>query len=147
MKRLTLFLALMIGTMLLLAISPAYAGEVPSRRPDLPGDTKIRFGQTKAFPDSGVSLTFEDVVEDSRCPVGAVCPHDGAVEISLLVEYEAKIEPHSVRLRLPAPNRQILQNGKVVSLSAVYPHPVLGSTIPLDDYFATIAVTPRIAWE
>jgi hypothetical protein len=147
MKRLTLFVSTMIISVLLLAITPVFAGEVPPLRTTTARGTELEFGQTKDFLEAGVSLTFDSLVEDSRCPIKAVCFWEGAVEISLSVDFLGKMDGQSVRLRLPAKNRVELENGSSITLTAVNPHPVLGSTIPLEDYSATIVVTPGGTWD
>lgn len=86
MKRSHRILTLMISSVLLLAINPVVAAGKPL--PVLRG-TKIAFGQTKEFPEAGITVTFEDVVEDSRCPTGAMCIWEGAVVVSFFVEHES----------------------------------------------------------
>ena len=106
----------------------------------------LRVGQTAALGGGfGVSLTFEAVREDSRCPVGVSCIWAGDAVVAITVDDTAG---GTKTLELHTNGRFVTEaalDGHVVRLVALSPTPRQGSTIPVDEYEATLVVTRRAA--
>lgn len=48
----------------------------------------LKLGQTTLFQDSDLHMTFEEVKEDSRCPVGAICASAGTATVAVRLVYD-----------------------------------------------------------
>lgn len=104
----------------------------------------LRIGQKLASPSlvSGLAIDFVEVVEDSRCPVGAECPNPGTATVRVKTT-SGVLDTGETTLVLGAEQTEptIKKLGK---FSAVFvslePVPVEGETIDPDDYVATLAV-------
>lgn len=104
----------------------------------------LRIGQKLASPSlvSGLAIDFVEVVEDSRCPVGAECPNPGTATVRIKTT-SGVLDTGETTLVLGAEQTEptIKKLGK---FSAVFvslePVPVEGETIDPDDYVATLAV-------
>ena len=102
-------------------------------------DFELRPGQTITITGTGSRVTFEAVVEDSRCPAGVQCIWAGNARVTLrvgpagqdtTVSLNTGLEPHAVVL------------GKLrLELKAVTPGPQPGATIPPDTYRVTLRAT------
>jgi hypothetical protein len=55
--------------------------------PALGREFKLAVGQTVSIVEEGISVTFDGVSEDSRCPTGAMCIWEGRVvcDVSLVI--------------------------------------------------------------
>lgn len=49
---------------------------------------EIGFGKNAIIEDAGVTVHFQEVLSDSRCPRGVQCIWEGAVAVELLVNLE-----------------------------------------------------------
>lgn len=95
-----------------------------------------------------LSLLFDNVIEDSRCPTGAQCITNGEVKVALKYWYKNETLTDTLALPgLPDPNNPpsdtaIFKNYRII-LQAVNPHPSLGDVLPfpLDAYTLDILVT------
>ena len=104
----------------------------------------LRIGQKLASPSlvSGLAIDFVEVVEDSRCPVGAECPNPGTATVRIKTT-SGVLDTGETTLVLGVGQTEptIKKLGK---FSAVFvslePVPTEGETIDPDDYVATLAV-------
>ena len=82
-----------------------------------------------------LSVTFADVLEDSRCPVPATCFWEGEARVQL--DIQAANESQSIELIFQA-SRSSFDRDTVgnyaISLMQVSPHPKDGQTIEKQDY-------------
>lgn len=88
-----------------------------------------------------LSLTFEEVLEDSRCPEGADCVWAGKAIIRLTAEKDG--EGRSVQLELPggAPDPNGTRTGAyLLRFIHLAPYPQADQKIPPTDYVATLLV-------
>ena len=104
----------------------------------------LKIGQKIASPTlpGGLTVLFAEVLEDSRCPIGAECPTKGKVVIR--TELASNVTPLG-GLVLTIEEGQEGPTIKKVSLySTVFisldPYPVEGETIDPSEYVAVIAV-------
>jgi len=103
-------------------------------------DFELTVGQSAKVDGTTLTIAFNGVTEESRCPVGVQCIWAGnaAVALSLADGSGAKTEasvnttldPHSARV-----------SGYEISLVGVNPYPKQGMTIPRASYVATFHVT------
>ncbi len=104
----------------------------------------LRIGQRIASPTmpGGLTILFAEVLEDSRCPVGAECPTKGKAVIRT-ESWSNVTELGQIILELEEGQAGPTVK-KITRYSAVFislePHPVEGETIDPSEYVAVIAV-------
>jgi hypothetical protein len=110
---------------------------------------ELGYGQTAMLPSESLSVTFESVIGDSRCPSGVVCFWEGEATIGLRVT-TASAGVHDLVLTLRPgcayrcdPDKAIRDTlGYRFQLLAVDPYPAIDVPIPLEDRRVTLAVFP-----
>ena len=107
----------------------------PATAPNTVGlaeEFQLAYGQTVIIPEARLSLTFQDLGEDSRCPVGAICIWAGnARAIVVVSDFE-------VSLNTTLEPRQILHRGYSIRLVDVAPYPELGEQHRPENYVITL---------
>ncbi|MCO6493617.1 MAG: hypothetical protein J5I98_34675, partial [Phaeodactylibacter sp.] len=96
---------------------------------------EMSYQDTGACSCGDLSITFRDVVEDSRCPTGAVCVWEGQARVQLDVQSEDGSQ--SIELAFQASRSSFDRDtvgGYAISLMNVSPHPREGQTIKKQDY-------------
>jgi hypothetical protein len=94
---------------------------------------------------SAESLTLQlTEVQDSRCPINALCIWAGHGAVALRVSQEGQAA-ETVKIGFPAPAEMKLPGdasyrGYRLSLQTLEPFPVAGVTVPLSDSRATVLV-------
>src|SRR5678815_3493430 len=58
----------------------------PPQRPPASDAITLAYGETTTISDGGLTLTFADVLEDSRCPSDVLCAWSGWVRIQLMAQ-------------------------------------------------------------
>ena len=96
---------------------------------------ELKFGNAARIDSAGFTITFSDVPEESRCPVGAECVTIGNAQILL------SISDNSVRLNTHNPPRQNTVGNFTIQLLQLTPYPELDNPIEKEDYRATLIVT------
>lgn len=86
----------------------------------------------------GVSVTPKEVLEDSRCPVDAVCVWEGRVRISATVVSEIAASTQEFVLREP-----VVFEGEEVTLLGVTPDARTGAELKGGDYVFTFEIKKR----
>lgn len=89
------------------------------------GDTtSLHLGESVAFGDTGIEVTFLRLAADSRCPIGVTCVWEGDAEVRVLLEtaegrseegLHTALEPQAVRI-----------GGYMLELLDVLPYPIEG---------------------
>jgi hypothetical protein len=102
--------------------------------PEIGNSFKIKLGQTLEFQDADLSVTFEELLEDSRCPEGATCfwAGNGRVIIQLndlQTELNTYLDPKSIDLA-----------GFEIELLSLTPYPEINNEVEPEDYFAELVV-------
>jgi hypothetical protein len=108
-------------------------------RQSQPFKTVLAIGKSVTVRNTGVTVSFDEVVEDSRCPTGITCiwAGDAVVKISIKTR-DGK--PASYTLHTNSPERAADHGGNRVELVAVTPYPK-GDTPPRRaDYRVTLLV-------
>ncbi len=100
----------------------------------------VRVGLTVEVSGEPITITFEQVTEDSRCPTGVNCVWEGDAVVRLRAEApqaeRATLDLHTHATRL----READYRGYRVRLTQLAPWPKDGSRISPDQYVATIVV-------
>ena len=101
----------------------------------------LRAGATAALPD-GLTIKFETVRSDSRCPMDAVCVWAGEAIVALSVA-KATGGPEARELSTTPGGSAITYAGYTISLTGLTPYPRASQAIRPGDYVATLVVTTR----
>ncbi len=125
------FLAVLVGwaAVLVLANAPA--------KP--PVEMTVKLGET-ADCGRGLAITFEDVPEDSRCPVGATCVWAGNARVVLGVRQSGG-EALRVELNTNRGSRSAAVLGFTVELVDLSPTRKMGEELDRRAYVVTLGVT------
>jgi len=119
--------------------SPAYE----YRRNSEPETIKIAIGQTVTAPASGLTVTFDSIEQDSRCPINAKCLWEGVAIVNVSVK---KDDEPATKLALGSINFEKINDserayGKTISFVELLPKPEAGDKKPAGT--ATLAVKIR----
>ena len=102
-------------------------------------DFELAPGGTATIDGAAVTLTFDKVAEDSRCPTGVQCvwAGNGAVVLTVAPPGESK---YSVQLNTTLTPSTATAGTYRISLVGLKPYPKQGSVIPAASYIATLRV-------
>jgi hypothetical protein len=97
-------------------------------------------GQTAVVDGGALTVSFEKVSEDSRCPTGVQCiwAGNGAV---VLAPSTPSTGRYTVTLNTTLTPHAVKAGSYEVSLVGLNPYPQQGSTIPRASYIATLHAT------
>ena len=103
---------------------------------------QLRPGKSVAVEGTGLSLRFDLVASDSRCPANAICVTLGDAEAIFTIS-EAARPATSVTLHTrPGEGQRATVSGWSLTLTRLDPHPYAGTRISPDDYRASLRVDP-----
>lgn len=101
----------------------------------------LRVGEEKAVPNSVVRLAFGLVVEDSRCPIDAVCVWQGNAMVELGIR--AGMGPtQQIRLNTTLEPRSTVWNGIRITLVELQPAPRAAEPTKPDAYQVKVRLEP-----
>lgn len=125
---------LLLSTLLILIITVGCQSDESGIRASLDKEFSLAIGQTAELKSEGITLQFEGIQEDSRCPKGATCIWAGRV-ISVLLINDNGLTSRIV-LTEPDTTGESGQNTykQYQFTSGVQPYPELGKQISKDDY-------------
>ena len=118
---------------------PAPAASVPcdaSSSPSLGTSFKLRIGDVASIAGEKLTLTFQKLLADSRCPVGVVCVWAGEAKIRVRAERPPDA-PAEFELSTRVPAKYL---GYELHLVNVAPAPVAGHESDPSDYCAEIKI-------
>jgi hypothetical protein len=102
-----------------------------------PVEHVLAIGESIALPDA-LTLTFEAVVEDSRCPTGTDCVWEGDAAVRVRLDERGKA-PATYVLHTSGRFQQAFEHAGVqVRLVKVAPHPAANAPIRPQDYRITV---------
>lgn len=103
-------------------------------------DFDLAPGATATIDGGALTLTFDRVAADSRCPTGVQCvwAGNGAVVLTVAPSSASK---NSVTLNTMLPPHAATAAPYQISLVGLAPYPKQGSTIPSASYIATLRIT------
>lgn len=130
----------MVGLVLLFLLSGCEQNSVSVVRAYLDQEFSLKVGQQASVRGEDLRITFRAVVEDSRCPEGAMCiwAGNGRIEVELrskgfaatILELNTYMEP-----------KRISYVDYQIQLKSLWPYPRLGARINPSDYVATLMVS------
>lgn len=132
-KKYSAWLVVCLTVILVSACSPAI------RQVDF-GPAELKPGEEVYFED--LTLRFNSVIEDSRCPADATCMQAGEASISVTVSAageQAKLELVSMM----DGGTPVSFQGYLISFTDLQPYPLASNPTNPDNYTATIQVSPE----
>jgi hypothetical protein len=120
---------------LLVVLAAALVGCGGPTEVNIDQDFTLAFGESVTIGSTGIEVTFEDVLEDSRCPINAVCVWAGNARIQLAVT--TPVRRVVLQTRSDSNYAVVYQEGirqLVVQLGTLLPEPVAGETTDKQDY-------------
>lgn len=108
-------------------------------RGDVQSTVTLRLGETAPVPESSLLLTFDRVVEDSRCPVDVVCITAGNAAVALQVK-SAGHAAEPIQLHLRREPREVSRQGYTLALVDLQPAVRTDQPLPGASYRATVSV-------
>ncbi len=97
----------------------------------------LRPGQSATLTDENVTLTFERVEKDSRCPYPAACAVQGSAIVQATLRANGKTAP--LTLNTDKPKAQTVEN-YTVELLTLAPYPQVDQEIAPGEYKATFVI-------
>ena len=102
---------------------------------------ELKVGQSAVVP-GGLTVRFDTVLSDSRCPIDAICVHAGEARIAMTlslsprdrVQREWRTNPTGFEVRF---------DDFAVQLGELYPYPASSRPTAPGDYVATVTVIRR----
>ena len=95
-------------------------------------------GETMAIERASLSVTFNRVTGDNRCPADAVCILGGSADVSITAASDESTRDYVLRTGDLQP---VSHDGATIQLVQVAPYPFSAQTIEPDDYRVTFRVT------
>lgn len=115
--------------------------------PALGSSFNLRYGEHSTLAGENLTLTFVQVLEESRCPVGVQCIWEGNARVGVKAE---KPPSRSATLELNTSGRydtEATYQGYKVQLLHVVPYPRQGHTLQATEYCANLKVVRAQAAE
>lgn len=115
-------------------------------KPQLGEELSIRINRTATYCIEGFSITFEDVVNESRCPSDVTCIWAGFVQVKLELEANGKkstVELASDSLVTGVPS-EVVFDLFTIKLIDVTPYPAVSAKIDTDK-FEVILIVDKIS--
>ena len=106
----------------------------------LDANIELGAGRSAVISDEKLTVTFERVTEDSRCPTGVQCVWAGDAVVRLAVT-GPKGEPGTVDLHTQQTGREATFQGFKIRLVTLVPATTAGARIPADRYIATLVIS------
>jgi hypothetical protein len=130
MRRLLVIACLLAAT----ACSESPAG------PTVPLDTEFALapGESRALEGTTLTIRFNGVTGDSRCPADAVCIQGGSAEVRITAASDESTRDHAL---LTGDMRPVQHGPFTIALAQLAPYPFSSRTIQPADYRATLRVT------
>lgn len=125
------------------ATAPARVTEAPlaaaSANVSLDQPFELRVGRSATVAGEGLTVSFEAVPSDSRCPTGVQCVWAGNAVVQVVLSKDGKAFGAELNTNLDPTSVDYLNyNVRLVSLA---PYPSANNPIPQSQYRATFVVT------
>lgn len=130
--------------------TPTAVSQNPTTVPQIPTPTMAKLDEpfslnahrTVNLPDADMKITFNTVLEDSRCPKNVNCAQAGHVLIVLTVAQADRLAFFTMSNVPPDARQRVYFRGYEIALHQVTPYPQnLGEKIALKDYVAQLVVS------
>lgn len=116
--------------------TPTRPGDVPLGQP-----FELRAGASAVLPGD-LTITFDRVQSDSRCPIDAVCVRAGEAIIVVLLKTGSSGRDER-ELRTDATGSEIVYRDYTIRLVTLAPYPRASTPTRPEDYVATFVVRAR----
>ena len=127
-------IALLLAIVLLAACSPAILRL---------GTLVLKPGQSATSADGSVSVTFVELIQDSRCPADAMCIWQGNVRVLIEVRQGTEMQRYTLTLGalLEGDVSSISLPGYTITLKDVQPYPLTSQPSSPADYEITLGIS------
>ena len=95
-------------------------------------------GETVALEGASLSVRFNRITGDNRCPADALCVLGGSADVSVTAVSDGSTRDHVLRTGDMQP---VQHDGFTISLVQVSPYPFSAQTIAQHEYRVTLRVT------
>lgn len=106
-----------------------------------PFELTLAYGEDTQVGESDVHVTFDRVIEDSRCAIDVVCVWEGNATVELGIRVGMG-DPASLRLNTALDPIEAVWNGIRVRIVSLVPAPRSTEPTRLEDYRVTVRVSP-----
>lgn len=106
-----------------------------SADPQLGEEFELGLGEQVNLDNQGLSITFNELLEDSRCPKGVTCFWAGNAKVAL------QINEHEATLNSNLEPRQTTIYSYQVALISVSPYPIYMMDFQKEDYIVRLVIT------
>jgi len=122
-----------------ITISLAGCGETPAQY-NLGHNFTLRAGQSAQIAAEDLTLTFDKLLNDSRCPAGATCIWEGQAQCLVTIDLKSKKEQITLTQPGSAESTTQIYDGYVISFN-VTPYPKVNETNPPAMYRLNLNIT------
>jgi hypothetical protein len=103
----------------------------------------LAIGESAQIRDTGISVCFVEVVEDSRCPTGTECFWAGDASVKIRLDMpEAPPTSYILHTNKEFAN-EVVHAGIRISLVSLKPYPTSESTLRRDEYQITLLLNRK----
>ncbi|MFZ0454569.1 MAG: hypothetical protein WCE54_22390 [Ignavibacteriaceae bacterium] len=103
----------------------------------------LQYGKKAVIGNENLYITFKDVLNDSRCPIGFACLWAGNAEVLLKVQQSnSDILIDTLNTASESPN--LIYHNYNIMMKSLKPYPVADSVIKKKDYVVTLLVEKMI---
>jgi hypothetical protein len=126
--------------LLLFCLFPASACDEAPTGPTSPLDTDFTLapGEEMGIEGASLSVRFNGVSGDSRCPADAFCIQGGSAAVRITARSDRSTRDYELHT---GDMRPVRHEGTTIALVQLSPYPFSSRTIPPDEYRATLKVT------
>jgi hypothetical protein len=107
---------------------------------------ELDYRKTKSFEKGNFTLTFENLLEDSRCPDGAECIWEGRAVVEIKIQHGVDIELYTLATANSVDGDNLLSvqhDNYLIKLIAVNPYPSTASSPTNEDYSIGLQITEQ----
>lgn len=153
MKKYMLYLGCCVLGVALVSCQPGYETDLVTNNASTTSGTQKRaeevivtvpYGQATAVPGTTISITLDNLLEDSRCPKGVECVWEGNAKVRLLLQTlpfdkvtMAELNTHTMY------TTSVTYEGYEIHLQNLLPYPIYGVDVQLKDYKATLRIVKK----
>ena len=132
--------AQLVRGLLTLALAVGVAACDSPTTPSVPIDQQFTMapGDEVQVTDTSLRIRFEGVVNDSRCPIDAICVLGGDAEVRFIASNDGAPQMLTLHTGSMAP---VTFDGFTVTLVELTPYPFSSQPFPHADYRATLRIT------
>ena len=135
-----------LATIFFIVLLPACAGgaggglKCETQDPVVGSAFNVRVGERSTLAGENLTLTFVQVLEESRCPEGVQCIWEGNARVGVKAE-KPPSGPATLALNTSGRyDREATYQGYRVQLLTLVPHPAHGQTLQATDYCANLKI-------